>query len=84
MFLILTLPKGTPNETLQEIAMKVSSWHIVRSVTVEGLSIKWEQSHGYGPGAESLSAFVEGLMLGYSIAQPKKLISYAVDRTKGA
>ena len=77
----ITLPKGTSNESLQEIAMKVESWHIVRSVTVEGLSIKWEQSLGYGPGAESLSAFIEGLMLGYSIGQPKKLISTGVDRS---
>ena len=77
----ITLPKGTPNESLQEIATRIKGWHIVRSVTVEGLSIKWEQSLGYGPGAESLSAFIEGLMLGYSIGQPKKLISTGIDRS---
>ena len=77
----ITLPKGTPNESLQEIAMKIESWHIVRSVTVNGLSIKWEQSLGYGPGAESLSAFVDGLILGYLIGQPKKLISTGIDRS---
>jgi len=77
----ITLPKGTPNESLQEITTRIKGWHIVRSVTVEGLSIKWEQSLGYGPGAESLSAFVEGLMLGYSIGQPKKLISTGIDRS---
>lgn len=78
----IAFPKGTSTETLSEVQSHVAGWHIVRKVTIDGLSIKWEQSLGYGPGAESLSAFIEGLMLGYSIGQPKKLISTGVDRSR--
>lgn len=78
----IAFPKGTSTEILSDVRNRITGWHIVREVTIEGLSIKWEQSLGYGPGAESLSAFVEGLMLGYSIGQPKKLISTGVDRSQ--
>jgi hypothetical protein len=76
----ITFPKGTAAETLSDVRGRIAGWHIVRGVTLEGLTIQWEQSLGYGPGAESLSAFVEGLMLGFSIGQPKKLISTGIDR----
>ena len=77
----ITFPKGTSIETLSEVRDRITGWHIVREVTIDGLTIRWEQSLGYGPGAESLSAFVEGLILGYSIGQPKKLISTGIDRS---
>jgi len=77
----LTFPKGTPESAVKETASRISEWHIVRGVTTENLTIKWEQSLGYGPGAESLSAFVEGIMLGYSVGQPKKLISFGIERS---
>ena len=68
----LTLPKGTSERLIQELASKIQAWHIVTKVDYIGCAVTWEQSQGYGPGAESLSAFVEGFMLGC----PKTEINY--------
>ena len=63
----LEFPKGTPEAFIKEVASKISSWHIVTKHSVEGLVVGWDQINFYGTGAEGLSAFVEGLMLGFNL-----------------
>ncbi len=63
----LEFSKGTPETFIQEVARKISSWHIVTKHSVEGLVVGWDQITFYGHGAEGLSAFVEGLMLGFNL-----------------
>jgi hypothetical protein len=63
----LEFPKGTPEAFIKEVASKISSWHIVTNHSVEGLVVGWDQVNFYGHGAEGLSAFVDGLMLGFNL-----------------
>ena len=76
----LTFPKETPESAVKETADRIATWHIVRNVMIEGSTIKWEQAIGCGSGEASLSTFKEGIMLGYSIGQPKKLISFGIEK----
>lgn len=76
----ITMPKGTTAEQLTQIKNEISSWYIAEQAVVEGLSIKWEQAEGDVPGVKSIRAFVKGLMLGFSIGQQQKLISYGIER----
>lgn len=63
----LEFPKGTPDRFVQEVASKISSWHIVTKHSVEGLVVGWDQHTFYSVSAEGLEAFVEGLMLGFNL-----------------
>ena len=56
---VLTLPKGLPDAELDAIKDTIGGWHIVWKTQREGLQISWEQTVGYGAGAESLSAYLE-------------------------
>lgn len=69
----LEFPKGTPDRFVQEVASKISSWHIVSQIRTDGLTIEWTQSTYCGHGAEGLSAFVEGLMLGFNLTNKSRL-----------
>jgi hypothetical protein len=69
----LEFPKGTPEQFVQDVAMKITSWYIVTKHSVEGLVIGWDQTTYYGQSAEGLAAFVEGLMMGFNQVAKKPI-----------
>ena len=78
---VLEIPKACTN-VVKSITEHISTWHCVRNIACANNTITWSQDKFYGPGAESLSAFIAGLRLGML---PNKL-SYKVvhDDSRGA
>jgi len=68
----MTLPKGLVDQSYQDIRDTISAWHIIRKIERTGNVITWTQSIGYGAGAESLDAYVEGLTTAIRIMTKNK------------
>jgi hypothetical protein len=70
----LTLPAKSDDKALQSIADAISGWHIVFKVERTKNVIVWTQTVGYGSGAESLGAYLEGMFAAVRLLGHKGVI----------
>lgn len=62
----IKFPNGTSPTLIQSVADALGSWFITMKLTVVDTTITWDQATYYGRAAEGISAYTEGLLLGFN------------------